>query len=88
MATINKGDDIVDREIMKSIEEKREGFIRGQRMDYRCDKCKSVLEVVEFIYGNVTVVKVKACRECMDILEWGSYLEGYNKGYRNGKADV
>ena len=84
----SKGEDIVDKKEMKRVEERRYDSIRGQRSDYRCSKCKSVLEVVEFVYGNITVVKVNPCGQCADQLACKSYSEGYDKGYEFGKDDV
>ena len=74
----SKGDDIVDRAEMKRVEELRVDYIRGQRVDYRCTKCKGDLVVVEFVYGNVTIIKVSPCNKCMDLSEQESYIEGFN----------
>ena len=86
----SKGDDIVDKKEMKRkrVKERINDFIRGQRTDYRCSKCKSVLKVVEFTYGSKTIMQVDLCKECMDQLDIASYSKGYDKGYEVSKSDV
>jgi len=77
----------MDRVEMKRIEEHRMGFIRPRRTDYRCSECKGVLEAVEFVYGNVTVVKVKHCKECRALFGIKCYSDGFDKGYEDGQGD-
>ena len=83
----DKDGHMIDKKEMKRVEEKREGFIRGQRSDYRCSQCKGKLDVVEFVYGNVTVVKIKPCIECDAISTMRAYGKGYDKGYVFGQED-
>ena len=78
---------MVDRKEMKRIEKVRESFIKGQRFDYRCSVCNSIMEIVEFIYGNITVVKVKACKECRTLFGIKCYSDGFDKGYEDGQDD-
>jgi len=77
----------MDKATMVEIEKKREGFIRGQRFDYRCDKCKSIVKTKEFIYGDVTVISVRPCEMCKILFGIESYKDGYNKGYEVGYED-
>jgi len=77
----------MERKEMKRVEKVREDFIQSKRHDYRCNICKGKLEVVEFAYGNVTVVKVQSCEVCNTTLRIKEYKEGYDKGYERGQED-
>ena len=81
-----KGEEIVDKKELKRVEEAKIGVME-RRSDYRCAECKGVMEIVEFVFGNITVVKVKPCKLCNELLSIKEHSKGYDKGYAAGQDD-